>query len=476
LTFGDESMAVFSVIRLSELDGAKRIDAEYYKPEYLNIYSKLNAGGSKTFLKRLIKEIVSGSYVDSYFEKGTLYLRVNNITEFGFDLSDIKFVDTDFSKIPNKIKIKTGDLVLGRTGTIGITHLVDERLNGSVISQHITKIVVDENQINKYYLVAYLNSDLARKQMMRESLGSMQVELTLEATKNLIIFIPSNELQARIGKLIQEFYKLQRHSQILYSQAETLLLEELGLKDFKPKYEKTYTANLSDALSAHRIDAEYFQPAYEEAIEKLKEKNIELKPLKNFILSIQKGIEPGSEKYQNVGKPFIRVSNLSIYEFINRDQKYLSEETYQELKENYEPKQGDILLTKDATPGIAYVVKEQIEGIISSGILKLQVNDREINKEYLALCINSFIGKMQAERDCAGSIILHWKPEQIKKLKIPLLPLSTQQKIASLIQKSHEARKKAKELLNVAKKAVEIAFEKSEKDALNYLSSFSNNY
>jgi len=476
LTFGDESMAVFSVIRLSELDGAKRIDAEYYKPEYLTIYSKLNAGGSKTFLKRLIKEIVSGSYVDSYFEKGTLYLRVNNITEFGFDLSDIKFVDTDFSKIPNKIKIKTGDLVLGRTGTIGITHLVDERLNGSVISQHITKIVVDENQINKYYLVAYLNSDLARKQMMRESLGSMQVELTLEATKNLIIFIPSNELQARIGKLIQEFYKLQRHSQILYSQAETLLLEELGLKDFKPKYEKTYTANLSDALSAHRIDAEYFQPAYEEAIEKLKEKNIELKPLKNFILSIQKGIEPGSEKYQNVGKPFIRVSNLSIYEFINRDQKYLSEETYQELKENYEPKQGDILLTKDATPGIAYVVKEQIEGIISSGILKLQVNDREINKEYLALCINSFIGKMQAERDCAGSIILHWKPEQIKKLKIPLLPLSTQQKIASLIQKSHEARKKAKELLNVAKKAVEIAIEKSEKDALNYLSSFSDNY
>ncbi|MFZ8805199.1 MAG: restriction endonuclease subunit S, partial [Candidatus Calescibacterium sp.] len=147
-----------------------------------------------------------------------------------------------------------------------------------------------------------------------------------------------------------------------------------------------------------------------------------------------------------------------------------SEELYQQLRETYEPKQGDFLLTKDATPGIAYVVKEQIEGIISSGILRLQINDSEINKEYLALCINSIVGKIQVERDCGGSVILHWKPEQVKRLQIPILPLETQQKIASLVQKSHEARKNAKELLEIAKKAVEIAIENNEKEALDYIS------
>ncbi len=126
-------------------------------------------------------------------------------------------------------------------------------------------------------------------------------------------------------------------------------------------------------------------------------------------------------------------------------------------------------MTKDATPGIAYVVKEPIEGIISSGILKLQINEREINKEYLALCMNSIIGKMQIERDGGGSVILHWKPEQVKRLQIPLLPPETQQKIASLVQQSHEARKKAKELLETAKRAVEIAIEKNEKEALDYI-------
>jgi restriction endonuclease S subunit len=76
---------------------------------------------------------------------------------------------------------------------------------------------------------------------------------------------------------------------------------------------------------------------------------------------------------------------------------------------------------------------------------------------------------MQVERDCGGSVILHWKPEQVKRLLIPLLPPSIQQKIASLVQQSHEARKKAKELLEIAKKAVEIAIEKNEKEALDYI-------
>jgi restriction endonuclease S subunit len=58
----------------------------------------------------------------------------------------------------------------------------------------------------------------------------------------------------------------------------------------------------------------------------------------------------------------------------------------------------------------------------------------------------------------------------VKRLQIPLLPLSIQQEIASLVQQSHEARKKAKELLEIAKRAVEIAIENSEAEALDYIS------
>jgi len=469
LTFGDESVAVFSVIKLSELEGAKRIDAEYYKPEYLKLLNHLRKAGcvpAKNVAFPVRRKFKPN--VREHFD----YIEISEV-----DLSTGEFNTSKIigEKAPDRAQwiVAKEDMLVSMVRPIrNAVVLIREDKENLVCSSGFA--VIHPYKVQANYLFLYFKTSFVLKLLDRCTTATEYPAINWNDVLNTPIYVGSEEFQVKVSFLINEYFALLEESHTFYSQAENLLLEELGFKDFKPKYEKTYTANLSDALSAHRIDAEYFQPAYEEVIEKLKGKNIELKSLKKFILRIQKGIEPGGEKYQNVGKPFIRVSNLSIYGFISRDQKYLSEEIYQDLKENYDPKQGDVLLTKDATPGIAYVVKEEVEGIISSGIIKLQVSDREINKEYLALWINSFIGKMQAERDCVGSIILHWKPEQIKQIKIPLLPFSTQQKIASLIQKSHETRKKAKELLDVAKKAVEIAIEKSEKDALNYLSSFTN--
>jgi hypothetical protein len=359
--------------------------------------------------------------------------------------------------------LEKGDILFVRSGNVGDLTVYTGEPNKCIASADllVAKIIFR----HPYYIGVFLNTFWGGKILLRGIYSGLQPHIAPNYIKQIPIPIFSEDFMTNIDNLFLQAQDLLKQSQKLYSQAEDLLLEELGLKDFKPKYEKTYTTKLSDAFSAHRIDAEYFQPAYEEMIEKLRVNNIELQPLRKFILSIQKGIEPGSENYLDEGKPFIRVSNLSKYGFTDRDLKYLSEELYQQLRETYEPKQGDLLLTKDATPGIAYVVKEQIEGIISSGILRLQINDSEVNKEYLVLCINAIIGKMQIERDCGGSIILHWKTEQVKRLKIPILPFETQQKIASLVRQSHEARRKAKELLEIAKRAVEIAIEESEEKA-----------
>jgi len=477
LTFGDETMAVFSIIKLSELEGAKRIDAEYYKPEYLIVEKKIKRC-THDKLNNLI------SILTDYHANGSYETLRNNVElldkpDYALMLRTLNFVRDDFkcdvkyiSKHAYNFLVKTQlfgyEVVINKIGEPGEVYMVPPLPNKMSLGMNLFMIKPKE-EINGKYLYVYLISSFGKIALKRRVTGAVPLSIDKDSVRDVLVPVLNKELQLQINNLIENHFKFRFKSHDFYSQAETLLLEELGLKDFKPKYEKTYTAKLSDAFSAHRIDAEYFQPAYEEVVEKLREKNIELKPLRKFILSIQKGIEPGSENYQDEGKPFIRVSNLSINGLINRDQKYLSKELYRQLRETYEPKQGDFLLTKDATPGIAYVVKEQIEGIISSGILKLQINESEINKEYLALCINSLIGRMQIERDGGGSVIVHWKPEQVKTLKIPLLPLSTQQKIASLVQQSHNARRKAKELLEVAKRAVELAIEKNEKEALDYI-------
>jgi len=461
-------MAVYSVVKLSQLERAKRIDAEYYKPEYLRIDSKIKRSHNY-LLNQLIISFSSGKNLLQipYDVKRVSFIRTQNVRPIIISKEGLTSVDPS---VTNFDLLEEGDILFVRVGEgVGNSSVVTPRWAKNTFSDNVIRLKLKE--INPYFVVVYLNSEIGSKYLERVKKGSARSLISKENIGLIRIYKPSEDMEIACKKMIIEAENLIIKSENLYSQAETLLLEELGLKDFKPKYQKTYTAKLSDAFTAHRIDAEYFQPAYEEVIEKIRKNNIELQPLRKFILNILKGIEPGRKNYRDKGKPFIRVSNLSIYGFTDRDQKYLSEELYQQLKGTYEPKQGDFLLTKDATPGIAYVVKEQIEGIISSGILKLQIDESEINKEYLALCINSIIGKIQIERDGGGSVILHWRPDQIKKLKIPILPPLIQQKIASLVQQSHEARKRAKELLEIAKKAVEIAIEKNESKALEFLES-----
>jgi len=462
-------MAVFSIVKLSELEGAKRIDAEYYEPIFDNLRTL-----DKFEVRKLntISDIAYGTTPPGgiFEETGIPFVKSQNFIVGMVNKAEIVFCKREFHEQNKKSAIRPGDILFAAVGgTIGQVAIVQNSIQEGNINQNIARVRIFDSSINPYYAGLFFLSKYGQLQIFRFVTGNAQAYLNSFQIGSFKIPILSKQIQDRLGLFFKKVEDFVENSHSLYSQAENLLLEELGFKDFKPKYEKTYIANLSDAFSTHRIDAEYFQPAYEEVIKKLKENNVELKPLKKFILSIQKGIEPGSENYRDEGKPFIRVSNISIHGFIDRDQKYLSEELYQQLRETYEPKQGDFLLTKDATPGIAYVVKEPIEGIIASGILKLQINESEINKEYLALCINSLIGKMQIERDGGGSVILHWKPEQVKRLKIPLLPLETQQKIAELVQKSHEARKRAKELLEVAKRAVEIAIEKNEQEVLRFI-------
>ncbi|MGC9000048.1 restriction endonuclease subunit S [Caldisericum sp.] len=462
-------MAVFSVIKLSELEGAKRLDAEYYK----TVFSSLKTL-DKFDVKQLnaISDIAYGTTPPGgvFEETGIPFVRSQNFTMGMVNKAEIVFCKKDFHEQNKKSAIRPGDILFAAVGgTIGQIAIVQDSIKEGNINQNIARVRILDSNIKPHYAGLFFLSKYGQLQIFRFVTGNAQAYLNSFQIGSLKIPLLSEKIQNELSLCFKKVEKFIENSYSLYSQAETLLLKELGLENFKPTYKKTYTAKLSDVISARRMDAEYFQPAYEEVIEKLKERNIKLKPLGKLILGMQKGIEVGSEKYQDEGKLFIRVSNVSINGFVDRDQKYISEELYKDLKETYEPKLGDFLLTKDATPGIAYVVKEQIEGIISSGILKLQINENEINKEYLALCINSLVGKMQVERDGGGSVILHWKPDQVKRLQIPILPLPIQQNIASLVQKSYEARKKAKELLEIAKKAVEIAIEKNEKEALDYI-------
>lgn len=464
-------MAAVSIVKLAELEGAKRIDAEYYQPIYTETLNKIFKcqNGNKT-LRSIGCKVVSGPFGSSlkseaYLSRGIPFIRIQNLEDFFVNKEKLVHISQQDNERLSSSRLKVGDLILSKVGnTIGVVAMVTDDIGECNISENNIGIrfsATTEVQF-KLFVLTFLNSDLGQSQILRRISGNAQPKLNVKDIYDIVLFLPRENLLKKLSGFVLGAKNMIDCAESYYHQAKNLLLEELGLKDFKVKYRLFYTASLSTAFGVHRVDAEYYQPTYHQLVEYLR-RNFKTKPLEMFLLDFQKGIEVGSENYQEEGKPFIRVSNLSTHGFVKKDQKYIDEELYQQLKDIYGLNTGDFLLTKDATPGMAYVVRESVEGIIASGIVKLCINESKIGKEYLALCINSMIGKLQIERDGGGSVIIHWRPEQIKKLQIPILPDEIQQKVASLIHQSHEARKKAKELLEEAKRKVEEIIEYSMK-------------
>lgn len=137
--------------------------------------------------------------------------------------------------------------------------------------------------------------------------------------------------------------------------------------------------------------------------------------------------------------------------------------------EDLKPKKDTILLSKDGSVGIAYKVEEDQDIITSSALLHLKLKTKEVLPDYLTLVLNSKLTQMQAERDAGGSIIQHWRPDEIKQVLIPILPMDVQKELSKQIQQSFKLRKESKRLLEVAKNAVEIAIEEGEAKGMKYI-------
>lgn len=463
-----------SIVSSSNVDLDDRIDAEYFEPSYLENEGKLKKVNAKP-LSDYCKLASSAFYPSAteYYATGEMpFIRCVDCIEFpaitSLQNDTFERLPRSFIKENKTIKIlKNGDIVITKVGSPCYASVV-YGLDEVALSRTVLGVFKIEG-IDPFYLTVYLRSKYGFEQLVRERELTIQYQLTLERVGRILIYKP---MDGFFEKIIRQIFiqsqSLYIKSAEQYAKAEDALLNELGLPNWKPKHQLYFIKNFFDTQSSNRIDAEYFQPMYEEIVKAIRSS-------KNHaclgdIVSIKKCIEPGSDAYQDNGIPFLRVSNLSKFGINNDNQQFLSVSLYDTLK-MHQPKKGEILLSKDATPGIAFYLKETpCKMIPSGGILRITVKDiNSIYPEYLTLALNSIVVQKQIERDSGGSIINHWLVDQVKNTLIPILPVSVQKEISTKIDESFSDREHSKRLLYIAKRGVEMAIEKSEKDAEKWI-------
>ena len=115
----------------------------------------------------------------------------------------------------------------------------------------------------------------------------------------------------------------------------------------------------------------------------------------------------------------------------------------------------------------AIVTEEYDNAICSTGFYV--VDSQEINSETLLVLFKSKPIQELLKQSCSGTILTAISKDAFMSIPIPKIEENIQNKIAEKIQESFKLRKKAKELLNLAKQIVETAIEKDETEALKLL-------
>ena len=273
--------------------------------------------------------------------------------------------------------------------------------------------------------------------------------------RQIAIPILSKELNNKIEEIVYKSFELLEESKSLYSQAEDLLLGELGLKDWQPKNTLHTTKKFSDFAQSGRLDAEYYQPKYDEIEKAIKSYKGGYDIVSNLFNQNVDVCDYKKTEYNYVEIGDVNVGDGSV-SFNKVETSELPDNAKRILHKN------DILISK-VRPyrGAVAIIDFEQEDLIGSGAFTVLQEKSTYKNETLQILFRTAVYKDWLLKWNVGSSYPVIKDEDILNLPIPILPDQIQTKIASLIQQSFECKAQSKQLLEDAKRMVEEEIEKN---------------
>jgi restriction endonuclease S subunit len=324
---------------------------------------------------------------------------------------------------------------------------------------------IKDNRILTEYLFAYLNREFIRKQAENNMIGtSGRQRVPIAFYENLDIPIIDFEIQKKIKEKIDNSYAKREQSQSLYHQAEELLEEAVfGNEDCRDgaRTVSMGTSNVNikslsaSFLSTDRLDAEYYQPKYEE--------------IENWVKGLQNGYgllkdvcNLKDENYipkESIAYQYIELADIgksgNITGCTLSDGKELPSRARRKV--NF----GDVIISsiEGSLESCALVTDDYNNALCSTGFYV--INSQAINSETLLVLFKSKPMQQLLKQNCSGTILTAINKSEFQNIPVPLIHKDIQNEIAALIQQSFALRRESERLLNEAKGMVEREIETS---------------
>lgn len=449
---------------------AFRIDSSYFQKTFLEAERTIRGKFSKTLLNSGAELRSFGAYSLNnevqYLDHGVPFVRGVNMKKGRISFSNLIYISEVAHSLLWKSEVKPAMVLLSMSGSIGDVAIASKKWKYPINSNQDIAKIDTAGKINPYFLYAFLASSYGQNYLLREARGSVQQHVFLSQIERFEIPVFSNQFDSSIQRAIERSDDLLGSSEFEFSTAEKSLLTSIDIAKFEVSLEPVNIKSFSQSFAnTGRLDAEHYQPKYEELHKALSSKNKVFR-LGDCLSFNQRGSQPD---YADTG---LRVINSK---HVQRGEVLIDDTRFAVLPDKDNAvfiEQGDVLIngTGVGTIGRAAPYLHKQRALPDNHVTVLRTD--AMSPICLAMYLNSIAGQMQVDQHFKGSSgQIELYPADIANFWCPEIDKATQAKIDALAQSSFELKAKSERLLEAAIRAVEIAIEQDEATGMAHLKS-----
>ena len=451
-----------------------RADAEYFSKENRAIEKSLkdhDALPLRTF----------GTLVGSAFYPAATDLYEEGDVPFARCLDCIKHPvitrqqDSEFVRVPSwfveqskQIDTATrGDIIITKVGSPCFASIIDD-YDKIALSRTVLGLVRIHN-IDPYYLTAFLRCRFGFNQLLRQREQTIQFQLTLDRVRDILVYRGTPELQKAVKKSMVNYVAALQKSHGKLQEAEAAIVSAIGLPAWNPPEQLTYSARASETSAANRLDAEYYQPAKMETVERLGALPGRL--LGDHYESIRQMFDPGKAQKQEIVRNFDL--NDALQPVLDDETPTMTAADVGSTKKRLEP--GDVVISRLRAylREIALVrTTSSVPAVGSSEFIVLRPNKTDrptLSRSALLVFLRSSPVQTILRWSQDGSHHPRFSEGDLLSIPVPDAVCFASQKVEKLFDEVLHARAQSRALLAQAKRAVEMGIEDSEAAALKFL-------
>lgn len=337
-----------------------------------------------------------------YSLNGKQIIRIQDLTGNAYQTNNFA------GELDDKYLVSSGDVLISWSASLGVFEWNKEE---AWLNQHIFKVVFNKLPVDKRYFIHQARYVINRGAMLAH--GATMRHLTKKVFESLPFSYPNRSEQLTIAKRLDDIQR-----QIYLAEKQISKLDSLVKSRFIEMFGDPIRNPLRMSVSS---------------VEEL------AAPIKNSMKAGPFGSALKKEVYAESGyKVYGQEQVISGNQFLGNY--YIDKEKYEQLN-SCKVMPGDVLISLVGTVGKVLILSEDCQpGIINPRLVKITFDKRKIFPEYFAIAFSLESVRSSLLGRAHGQTMNVLNLGMIKKLKLPVPPISRQKEYLNFVSQVDKSR------------------------------------